>query len=192
MSAVCRNSKLSSKLIKHGSKLLCDTLETKIENPPLYILKHIVVIGYSHRISSIWPNKYFKSGVTLHIWDSACLSVCLYVSLSVCLYPFIFASKNLKSKIVCTHPPKQFFFLIYRHFDHFFLDSGAVPFRSPGDLRENFCQTFHSGTTRPDKHDCVVLVPCKKLRPCTLDKSSFTRYQKHMAMYNWSDCTAQA
>ena len=49
-------------------------------------------------------------------------------------------------------------------------------------------------TTRPDKR--VFLVPCKTwlvqltiLYRSTLDKSLFTRYNKHTAMFNWSPCT---
>ena len=51
-------------------------------------------------------------------------------------------------------------------------------------------------TVWPVKQGRVFLVPCKKglvqctlLYKCTLDKSLFTRYQKHMAMFNWSPCT---
>ena len=47
------------------------------------------------------------------------------------------------------------------------------------------------GTTRPDKHDRVFLVPFKNwLVQCTrkLDKSLFTMDHKHTAKYNWSPC----
>ena len=55
--------------------------------------------------------------------------------------------------------------------------------------------TIHN-TTRPDKHCCVFLAPCKKwldqfkilMYARTLDKSLFTRYQKHTAKCNWSPC----
>ena len=48
-------------------------------------------------------------------------------------------------------------------------------------------------TTRPVKHGRVFLVPCKKwlvytLYTRTLDKSCFSRYQKHTVMFNWAPC----
>ena len=47
-------------------------------------------------------------------------------------------------------------------------------------------------TSRPDKHGCVLWYFVKSdmsnLRYSTLNKSLFTRYKKHTAMYNGSPC----